>query len=163
MTIALLHHRPTRGAGSLAIHVLVAILVTLAINGLLFGLGWAGPPADAARGNWLLPPGWVVGAVWMVLLSLLAVAYWWLASAEEPDARRLAPWVVVLIAFCLAYPFYTFGFRSIAMAIIGDVATIAGAAVLARRARRSSRLASALILPVVVWVSYATFATVVGH
>jgi len=163
MTIAFLNHRPTRSAGSLGIHVLVTIFITLAANGVVFALGWAGSSPDAARHNWLLPPGWVVGTVWLVLLTLLAVAYWWLASADGSDARRAAPWVIALIAFCLAYPFYTVGFSNIAMELIGNVATIAGAALLARRALRFSLFAASPIALVAVWVSYATFATVAGR
>lgn len=158
-----LKRRKSRSAGSLALHVLATILITLAINGLVFGLGWAGASPDAARHNGLLPPGWAVGAVWLVLLVLATVAYWWLASADEPDAGQLAPWVIALIAFCLAYPFYTFGFRSITMEISGDVLTIAAAALLASRALRWSRLAAGLIFPIVIWVSYATFATIAGR
>ena len=161
--MAFFNWAPRRSAGSLALHVLATVVITVAINGLVFGLGWAGAAPDAARDNGLLPPGWVVGTVWLVLLALVAVAYWLLASADEPDARTMAPWLLALIAFCLAYPFYTFGFRSIAMEMIGNVVTIAGAVVLARRALRSSRLAAGLISLVVIWVSYATLATLVGR
>ena len=161
--MAIFNRVPRRSAGSLALHVLATILITVAVNGLVFGLGWAGAAPDAARNNWLLPPGWVVGTVWLVLLALVAVAYWLLASADDRRGKTLAPWLLALIAVCLAYPFYTFGFRSIAMEMIGNVVTIAGAAVLTVLALRSSRLAAGLICLVVIWVSYATFATLAGR
>lgn len=163
VNMAFLRPRPRRSAASLALHVLVAILVTLAVNGVIFGLGWAGAPADAARHNRLLPPGWVIGTVWLVLLTLVTVAYWWLASADQPQARNLAPWLLVLILFCLAYPFYTFGFRSLAMEIVANGLTIAGAATLALRALRASRWAATPLFLVATWVSYATFATLAGR
>jgi tryptophan-rich sensory protein len=144
----------SRGS-SPAIAVLATVLVTLALNGVVFALGWAGAPHP----NPLLPPGWVIGSVWVLLLALLAVAWWLLANADLPGTRRLSPWVLALIGGCLAYPFYTLGFSNDTNALIGNLATIAGGAFLAGRVMPVARSAAGLILLTVIWVSFATFAT----
>jgi tryptophan-rich sensory protein len=154
---------PARNGRSLALHVLAVVFITLAINGLIFALGWVGPSVDAARNNALLPPGWVVGTVWVGLLGFLAAAFWLLASDARPDARRLSPWVLALIGFCLAYPFYTIGLRNEMLSLIGNLATIAASSVLAGCVLPSSRLAAVLIFLPVPWVSFATFAVIFGR
>ena len=154
---------PRRSGRSLATYVLSVVGITVAINGLIFALGWAGPSVDAARPNALLPPGWVIGGVWVVLLALLAVAAWLLASHPAPEARRLSPWVLALIGFCLAYPFYTTGLRSDIMSLAGNLATIAASALLSGRAWALSGLSAALIFLLVPWVSFATFAIMFGR
>jgi tryptophan-rich sensory protein len=141
--------------GSPTTAVLATVFLTLALNGVVFAIGWAG----GAHNSPLLPPGWVIGSVWVVLLALLAVAWWLLANAGVAGARRLSPWVLALIAGCLAYPFYTLGFSNQTNALIGNLATIAGGAFLAGRVMPASRSAAGLILLTVLWVSYATFAT----
>jgi tryptophan-rich sensory protein len=155
--------RPARNGRSLAILVLATVLVTLALNGLIFALGWAGPSAASGRVYPLLPPGWAIGAVWVVLLALLAVAYWRLASDEAPEARRLGPWVLLLVAACLAYPLYTAGLSNETAGFIGNLATIVASAFLAGRVWPASRLAAALILLPAIWVSFATFALLFGR
>lgn len=146
---------PRRGGRSLGTIVGATIGAAVAINSLLFALGWAGHPHPQP----LLPPGWVIAGAWLVLLALLAVACWILANRAAPEGARLAPWVLVLIGACLAYPFYTLGFRNEMTAFIGNLATIAGGAFLAGRVAGSSRTATGLILLTVLWVSFATFAT----
>ncbi len=152
-----------RNGKSLGVYVAAAVLVTLAINGLVFALGWAGSAAEAARPNSLLPPGWVIGGVWLAILTLVAVAAWWLASDRRPDVRRFAPWALALIAFCLAYPFYTGGFRSDVVALSGNLATIIASAFLSGRVLASSRLAAALVLLPALWTAFATCATIFGR
>jgi len=155
--------RAARNGRSLAIYVSATVIVTLALNGLIFALGWAGPLAEGASVNSLLPPGWVIGAVWVVLLALLAVAFWRLASDAAPDARRLAPWVLLLVLACLAYPFYTAGLSNEVTGFIGNLATSVASAFLAGRALPASRLAAVLIFLPAIWVSFATYALMFGR
>ena len=154
--------RPARNGRSLAVLVLLTIAVTLALNGVIFALGWVGASTASGRVYPLLPPGWVIGAVWVLLLALLAVAYWWLASDAAPEPRRLAPWLLLLIAACLAYPLYTVGLSNETAGFVGNLATIAASAGLAGRLWPASRLASALTFLPAIWVSFATFALLMG-
>jgi tryptophan-rich sensory protein len=155
--------RAARNAKSFGGYVAAAILVTLALNGLVFALGWAGSGAEAERPNSLLPAGWVIGGVWLVILTLVAVAAWWLASDPRAGVRRFAPWALALIGFCLAYPFYTFGLRGGAVALFGNLSTIIASAFLSGRVLASSRFAAALILLPALWTSFATYATLFGR
>jgi tryptophan-rich sensory protein len=150
--------RLSRTPGRL-IATLVGVLVLVSlVNGLIFALGWAGPETGAAgQAQPLLPPGWVIGAVWTALLAAMAVAHWWLGA--EPRAQRARRWLAVLIVFCIAYPFYTLGFSSPQLMLAGNVATVAFAALLTGRLLTLSPLAAALIAPTVAWAAFATYAS----
>ncbi len=151
-----------RDRRSLIASVAIIVAITVFTNGLIFGLGWAGP-SSAIRPNHLLPPGWAIGSVWVVLLALLGVAFWWLASDASLTARKQSTWVLALIAFCLAYPFYTFGMRSEVLGFMGNLATMVVSAALAGRVLSLSRLAAALIFLTTLWVTYATYALMFGR
>ena len=149
----------TRGGTRVALVTNLAAIVgaTLAINGLIFGLGWDGGP-DPASTSRLTPPGWVVGSVWMVLMAALAIARWRLGG---PDAAAERGWVTLLIVSCLAYPFYAIATRSLAAAFAGNLATIALAGFVAGRVWPASRAAAACVAPIVPWVLFATATSMV--
>ncbi|WP_425147898.1 hypothetical protein [Deinococcus sp.] len=73
-------------------------------------------------------------------------------------ARR---WVVGLILLCAAYPLYTAGLGSAAVALLGNLVTALVALLAARRAWTTDRLAGWL-LPVVPWLIYASWTIVQG-
>jgi tryptophan-rich sensory protein len=129
----------------------------LLTNGLIFGLGW-NTPSDAPRPSFA-PPGWAVGLIWVILFAFMGAARWFVWTTFTPRGHRLSHWIVGLIVFCLAYPFYTSGLDSNLVAFVGNVATIILAAWIAIRVRPVSRQASALLIPVVAWVIYASAIT----
>ena len=124
----------------------------LAVNGLIFGLGWGDDRRDGPA-SVLNPPGWVVGAVWTALFALLAVARWRLGG---PSAAAARGWVTGLVLFCLAYPFYTLAPNSMTDGFGGNLATFGLAGYVAWRAWPESRVAAACVLPVIPWVVFAT-------
>ena len=149
-----------RTPGRLIASVAGVLVVVSLVNGLIFALGWAGPETGVAgQQRPLLPPGWAIGAVWTALLAALATAHWWLAGIAGDDARRASHWLAALIAFCIAYPFYTLGFSAPRLVLAGNVATVAFAALLTGRLTPLSPLAAALTAPTVAWAAFATYAS----
>jgi tryptophan-rich sensory protein len=140
--------RPRR----LALHVAAAVAVCLALNGLIFCVGW---DRDAHHGV-LLPPGWVIGIVWIALFALLGAARWRLAEAGTRAGDTARRRVDVLLLNCALYPFYTLGLSSDGLGMAGNILTLCLAVWAARGALRVSRLAAVLVSPVVSWVAFAT-------
>ncbi len=140
------------GRAGLVANLVVVVGGVLAVNGLIFGLGW-GDRGGAERVSALTPPGWVVGVVWTGLFALLAVARWRLAGPASQGGRG---WVTGLIVFCLAYPFYALAPNSMRNAFLGSLGTIALAGLVTWRVWPISRSAAACVLPVVPWVVFAT-------
>jgi translocator protein len=151
-------NQPTRPA--LARNIAAAILTTLLVNGLIFGLGW-----NTAEERTLLtfePPGWVIGSVWIVLLTLLAIARWRLNASGNLNnqnnraAQKARAWVTGLLVFCLLYPFYSLAVDSLVGGLLGNLGTIGLALIAIASAWRNNRTAAFLVSPVVAWVSFAT-------
>ncbi len=135
----------------LAANLAVFVLVPLALNGVIFGLGWdrAGEPMPG------IPPGPVVGTIWVVLFAGMGIARWYLLRARQGGAE----WVSLLAFVCLLYPFYTAGLRDDRVGLVGNLVTAALAVAVAVIAWQRCRAAGACISAVCVWLLYAGAAT----
>ncbi len=131
------------------------VAAALVMNGLIFSLGWNDGTQLTDPGD---PPGWLVGAVWVVLFALLGLALWTLQRVGSEPARRGRSRVLILILFCLAYPLYAIATDSWALGLIGNFLTIALALYVIVRVWPASPPAAWLVFPIIPWVSYATFA-----
>jgi len=103
------------------------------------------------------PPNWVFGPVWTMLYLMIAVAGWrvW-CRRDRPGARAaLIAWGVQL-ALNLGWSFVFFGARLIGAALVEIVALLAAIVCTAVLCWRVDRIAGALLIPYVAWVSFAT-------
>ncbi len=140
----------------LATNLAVFVGTPLLVNGLIFGLGLE-QSGGAQTG---LPPGWVVGTIWLVLFAGMGIARWLLlrAARTHRDQRR-AEWVSALAFLCLLYPLYTGGFSNLFAGLVGNVVTLVVALPVAVYAWRRVRMAGLCLVPLVVWMAYAAWVT----
>jgi tryptophan-rich sensory protein len=127
------------------------VLVPSVLNGLIFGLGWS----KAAGVEPGLPPGWVVGTIWLVLFALMGAARWRLLLAGQGRAE----WVSAVAVLCLLYPLYTAGLSNMRVGEIGNLLTLAVALVVAASSWRRDLRAGVLLLPLCAWLLYAAGVT----
>ncbi len=132
---------------------------TIILNGIIFGFGIDRSADALAEVSWA-PPGWAVGAIWVVLFSLYAVTYWLLLQRGE-IGRNAAFWVLAIAGWDLAYPLLTNGFE-LRLGAWLNVVTTFFTAVLLWRVWRVSRIAFGWLLPSLVWVCFATLLTFVA-
>jgi tryptophan-rich sensory protein len=105
---------------------------------------------------WWTPPSAVFGPVWTVLYLLMGVSAWLIWRAAEGNARRSALLIFVTqLVLNGTWSYLFFGLRSpgwgaleIVLLWCSIVATLLAFA-------RISRLAAGLLLPYLLWVSYA--------
>ena len=147
-----------RDRTGLITNIVYAVFAVLLTNGIIFGFGWS-DSTGSQREPGFAPSGAVIGSVWTVLFVLMATARWLVISTNGGNAKRDARLVLLLIGFCLIYPFYTLAPGSTIAGLIGNAATILLALYVAWQVRTSSRWAALLILAVVAWVSFASFIT----
>jgi hypothetical protein len=138
--------------GNLAVFVLLPLL----LNGAIFGLGWDRKSASATGPMEGIPPGWVVGAIWMVLFTGMGVARWLLIKR---GAGRLIEGPSLVASLCLLYPLYTSGLQDNHVGLIGNVATAAVAVPIAAMVWGWSRAASVCLAAACFWLFYAAAAT----
>lgn len=141
------------GTASAALVAGLAVLGNLALQLLDIDQGGAAELRDPA----FAPPGWVIGAVWVVLFALLGLARWAAVARDGAGPRaELALWA--LIALCLLYPYYTNSF-SVWPAFLGAMVACVAAAAVALGLRRRSRRAALLLLPLIGWTAFASLLT----
>jgi len=141
---------------SLAGNLAVFVLLPLALNGAIFGLGWNRTAAPMAG----LPPGWVVGVLWLLLFAGMAVARWLLLRDSISRSQSMAAeWVSLLAFLCLLYPLYTGGFSNEWSGLIGNLVTLVVAVPVTVSAFRRSRGAGAPLTGLCVWLMYAAGVT----
>lgn len=125
-------------------YVFAPIVAGALLNGLIFARMSQSRQSSQSR---LLPPGWVVGGVWMVLLGLLG--YTGYRVRQSP----VASWGVwTMVCYCLAYPFLTAGFRAkvqVWNVVAMVLAYLCALGVSAARTREVVWLG-----PLLAWVSY---------
>lgn len=133
-----------------------ALVAVLAVNWAVFRLGLAG--GSNYPDVWIEPPGWVIGLAWVLIFPMWGLARWHGLRAGR-EGRRLAAFIVFLMAWSLAYPAITAGFDLYKSAAANAVSfLIVGFAYLT--ARKVSRTASWWILPSLVWVTFANVLTI---
>lgn len=91
------------GPGRAALRLNLALFVgaALALNALIFGLGWGSSVSSPPEP--VLLPGWLVGAVGSGLLFPLLATVRWLLGATSA-LRRV--WVTALFVLCASWPLY---------------------------------------------------------
>ncbi len=149
------HERP--------ILTLVLTILTVEIvgaSGALFTSTGLSTWYDALQRPALAPPNWVFGPVWTTLFALIGIALWlvWRQAASSPREVRLAFGVFVgHFAFNLGWSAVFFGMQEISwgLVVIGAlwVSIIATMVTFYRVDRR----AAVLLVPYLLWVSFAAF------
>ncbi len=134
---------------SLGANLAVFLLSPLLLNGVIFSLRWD----RSAVPNPYLPPGWVVGTIWMLLFAAMGTARWLLLKAGAPT------WPVTMLAvLCMLYPLYTEGLRNDRTGLAGALVTGVVALYAVGKAGPESSAAAGLLSPVVLWLGYASAA-----
>ena len=126
------------------------------VNAIIFAFGIDQNNAGVTRLSWS-PPGWAIGAIWVLLFVFYAVAHWLLRQQGE-GGRRAARWVLAIVLWDLAYPLLTWGFNLTLGAWL-NVITLVLTVLLLARVRRESPAAFGWLIPSLVWVSFATVLT----
>jgi tryptophan-rich sensory protein len=110
---------------------------------------------ELARPSWA-PPGWIFGPVWSTLYVLMAVAAWWVWRARGFRGARIA--LVLFIAQLAANALWSwlfFGWHQGGLAF-AEVLLLWGMIIATVVAFwRVSRLAAALLIPYLAWVTFA--------
>ena len=114
---------------------------------------------ELVRPSWA-PPGWLFGPVWSGLYALMGVSAWlvWRARGFAGAQSALVVFIVQLVANAIwSWLFFVWRQGGLAFAEVLLLWTLIVATVVLFW--RASRLAAALLLPYLAWVSFASVLT----
>jgi tryptophan-rich sensory protein len=144
--------------------ILINLLIALALVGgenLLILSGWGFSGSGLAGGRLARPiPGWIIGFVWTGLFAGLGVVRGLTLAEGSRQGRRAGRAVAVLLIACAAYPFYTFGLRSDAIGLAGNLVTIGLSVWTAFRVGAVRRAGVVAPLAVTAWLLAASAALI---
>ncbi len=103
------------------------------------------------------PPGPLIGAAWGVLELLLAGSGYRLLRAPRTEARNAAvgSWALTLVGLA-GYPWLFFGRKRLGESAVASASMLAAALGTAAAAREVDRPASAMTVPLLLWLGFAT-------
>ena len=146
----------TRRWGALALFVLAPLAVGF-VSGMSTADGVRTWYQDIAKPSFN-PPDRVFGPVWTTLYISMGVAAFlvWRSGPGQSEVRRALAWFVAQLIANGAWSLIFFGMRNPGLAFVEIVVLLGMIIVTTRLFWLRSRVAGALMLPYVAWVSFAT-------
>jgi tryptophan-rich sensory protein len=147
--------RPAKQAIGLVVFILVCFGVE-AIGGLATTPKIPGWYAELAKPTWT-PPGWLFGPVWTLLYLMMAVAAWlvWRQDGFAKAKWPMAAFGIQLGLNCL-WSIIFFGLQRPGLAVVEILALWVAISVTVILFWRRRSLAGMLLVPYLLWVSFAT-------
>lgn len=109
----------------------------------------------------LLPPNDVFGPVWTILYVLMGVALFLVWTKQSYGDKRLAyTWFGIQLVFNTLWSYVFFGLHRPGLGIFVIVLLLGSIAATMVAFRRFSRAAVWLLVPYILWVSFATYLTI---
>jgi benzodiazapine receptor len=105
------------------------------------------------------PPNWLFGPVWVCLYAMVGFAFalvWHRVEPGPPKRRAMLCFAAQLILNLAWTPMF-FGTHQMLLALLVIVALWIAIAITIAQFRRLEALAAALLIPYLLWVSYATY------
>jgi tryptophan-rich sensory protein len=100
------------------LHIVVPIIFACILNAIIYSQGWNRNQGQMIKKNILIPPGYVIAIIWIILLGLLGYAHYLTYSSY-------VSWIIVgAILYCLLYPFLTNGLKEDQMKLYNGLALV---------------------------------------
>ncbi len=127
-----------------------------ALVGYLSNSGMSPWYATLDKPSWT-PPPWVFGPVWTTLYALMGTAAWmvWMRTGQRVDAAAIRLFLAQL-TLNFAWSFLFFGLQQPGLALVEILVLWVFIALTILLFSRQSTVAAALLVPYLLWVTYAT-------
>ena len=105
------------------------------------------------------PPNWVFSPVWISLFVVMGISLFlvWQKTLHYPGVRGAMFWFAVQLFLNMLWSALFFGLKSPIFAFIGIVFLLVAILLTMIKSFKVSRLAGILLLPYILWVSFAAF------
>lgn len=143
---------------ALVILCVAAVFLAAHVGGRLTALGLGAWYDGLQKPSWT-PPGRVIGMVWAVLFTLMAISVGVVAARgwQQPEVRRALLAHAGHLLLNVGWSACFFALRSPGLALAEIVLLAASIAIAILLTAPVSRLAAALLVPYLAWVGFAAF------
>ena len=144
----------------LLINIVIPILAALSMNYIIYYKGWSERnKKDDKIENELLPPGYIIGFIWMILFGLLGTINYKLYKLKNKiNYGNIL--VVFFILFSLAYPFLTNGLNK-KYGLLLNYVTLLFSFILSLVIVLYSIKIFMYLIPLLLWVFYVNYVFIV--
>jgi tryptophan-rich sensory protein len=138
-------------------HILVPVLAAIIMNGVIytFGMNKYSDKTEKSKINPYIPPGYVIGTIWVIILGLLGYLHYLIYKKYE-SITFTSLLIVFVILFCISYPLIT-GLR-VKSGLLLNLITLILAFILALFVITESKYMFIYLIPLLVWASYVNIA-----
>jgi len=140
------------------LHIAIPIVLAIIINALMYSFKPRYSNQDYKK-NKLLPPGYLIGIIWIIILGLLGYSHYLLVS-QNNKVTVSSVMIIILVIFCLMYPFMTGGLtKKYNNVNILNLITLIFAFIVALNVIVQNRIAFYYMIPLLLWAIYVNIAT----
>ena len=111
--------------------------------------------SELVRSNFT-PPDWVFAPVWTTLYLMMTFAIWFFWHSKNRDFKTIYIYLIHIF-FNTTWSVVFFGFHNISLALINLIILIFLIIILILRFKRVNNVSSYLMIPYLLWTSYALF------
>jgi tryptophan-rich sensory protein len=140
-------------------NIFIPILSAIIMNYIIYSNNWQyegkkyNKEKKISNSNKLLPPGYIIGIIWIIIFGLLGYVHYQLYMLKNKS--NIASWFVILfIIFSLAYPLLTNGLQEDKTAFLLNLITLILAFILALLVIVKSVKIFYYLIPLLLWASY---------
>ena len=138
--------------------LVVSLIVSLGTGGLSALLTRRSTEIyETLRQPLLAPPPWVFPVVWTLLYILMGVAAWRVWQTEDPGREKALTLYGAQLLVNFFWPQIFFNARQFGLALVWIVVLWVLVLLTQRRFARLDRTAGWLLLPYLLWVTFATY------
>ena len=136
-------------------HILTPIILAIITNIIIYTSGWNMDSKKDKQKYDLLPPGYVIAIVWIIILGLLGYLHYLIWNLKNQQFSLASISIILFILFCLAYPFLTNGLN-VNKGLLLNLITLVLAFILAIIVLYQTKNIFYLIylIPLILWAFY---------
>jgi len=145
------------------LYVLTPVVLAIIVNAIIYIKGWQSSNeatnATTNNRNPLLPPGPIIGTIWIIIFAFLGYASY---IANQTRQTTTSIFITIIIIWCLAYPFLTNGLNQSPGRILNTITLILAAILSIVSTASQMPQTTYLLIPLFTWASYVNIADAIA-
>ena len=130
--------------------ILIPIIAAIMMNGIIYTFG-LNKQYDKSIINPYIPPGYVIGTIWVVILGLLGYSHYLLYKLNNRISFT-SLFLIFVILFCISYPLITW-LKQKSESLL-NLITLILAFILGMLVLIESKYIFIYIIPLIAWTTY---------